>query len=90
MDSNIYIDLTISFVKNNLEVNKYESDYIKVNVNINPTSDALDTYKCNVELLKHDEPDEVLLFIRGYEKTLYATGKMLEIGHVQYLHILLR
>ena len=79
----------IPLINSETQRKKTEIDCNKVKLRKKPASSMSGPYEYKVALFENGEPEEFLLFIREFRKTLRANGVMPEIGRIQYLCTLL-
>ena len=85
-----HVDLpTIPLVKETPTV-KSDGYYVKIELRRYPTASTSDIYKFRISLAAHGKPEEFLLFVKNFQKTLLATKTLETEAKVQYFCTLVR
>ena len=64
---------------------KLDSNFVKIKLRMDPTSENSDLYELKTTLFDNGNPEEFLLFIQNSKMTLKASGTHKYVVNIQYL-----
>ena len=67
-----------------------KKDCVKTKLLRYPTSQKSDLYECKMHLFDNDDPEEFFLLIKNFNRTLEASGTILDGTKIQYIFTLVR